>query len=219
MVAVLPHRLQKLLAAEDLAGGGREGEQEAQFGGGERDRRALVGDAEPGAVDREAAVGLGRRGAGRVLAAQHRADARVEHARPHRLDDVVVRPRLQPHHDIDVVAPGGHDEQRYLRPLRRAQPPAHLQAVHAGQHQVEHHDLGHLGREGRDPSSPLAAARTSCPCRRSPRVTARRTASSSSMSSTRDMRPVCVSGSGPSVRVRGRARRLLRNGLTGGQAR
>ena len=56
-----------------------------------------------------------------------------------RLDDVVVGARLQAEHDVDGVALGRehHDRHAGLGPDR----PADVDAVHAGQHQVEQHDV------------------------------------------------------------------------------
>ncbi|CAK7287003.1 hypothetical protein SGPA1_41263 [Streptomyces misionensis JCM 4497] len=149
VIAVLPDHLQQLLAAEHLAGRGREGQQQPQFGGGERHAFAAVCHHEPGPVDDQLAVRLrpGPDGVrdGRVLSAQHGPYAGVEHPGPDGFDHVVVRAGLQPHDHVDVVPLGGHDDDRHLVAVPDA--PAHVEAGHAGQHEVQHDDVRAEGAE------------------------------------------------------------------------
>jgi hypothetical protein len=153
---VFPDRFQELLPAEHLAGCGGQRQQQPQFGRGERDRGALPGDRVPGAVDGQIAVrvdlryaAVGRRSGRRP--AQDGPDARLQDPGPHGLDDVVVGSGLQSHDDVHVVAARGRHEDRQ-RLVQGTHGAAHVQAGHAGQHQVEHHDVR---PEGPQPLQPL----------------------------------------------------------------
>jgi hypothetical protein len=55
------------------------------------------------------------------------------------------RPGLQPHDHVDVVPLHGHHDDRHLVAVPDA--PAHVEAGHAGQHQVEHDDVRTQGAE------------------------------------------------------------------------
>lgn len=91
-------------------------------------------------MDSRVALQVGLRAGG---APEHGAQARFEHPGPHRLDHVVVGARFQPGHHVDVVpARGQHDHREFAA---RADSPAHLEAVHPGQHQVEDHDVRGIG--------------------------------------------------------------------------
>ncbi len=83
--------------------------------------------------------------------AQRRPDPGFEHGRGHRLDHVVVGARLQAPHDVGVVAPRGQHDHGHRGPAR-TQPSADLEAVDAGQHQVEHGEFDgrarRVGEEG-----------------------------------------------------------------------
>ena len=61
------------------------------------------------------------------------------------LDDVVVGAALQAEHDVDRVALGGEHDDRHA--ALGPDLPAHLEAVGAGQHEVEQHDVGPLPPE------------------------------------------------------------------------
>src|SRR5262249_58525529 len=52
---------------------------------------------------------------------------------------VVVGPGLQAAHDVEVITAGGQHDDRHV--AAAAHPPADLEAVHPGQHHVEHHDV------------------------------------------------------------------------------
>ena len=73
---------------------------------------------------------------------QHRTDARVQHAWLYGLDHVVVRARLEPDHDIDVITAGSEQDDRNL--VGAADPAADLEAVDTGEHHVEHYQLRSL---------------------------------------------------------------------------
>ncbi len=72
-----------------------------------------------------------------ALAAQHRFYARDELAGRERLDDVVVGAAAQPDDPVGLAAAGGEQDHPRRRGLL-AQAAHHLEAVEAGQHDVEH---------------------------------------------------------------------------------
>ncbi|GAO25994.1 hypothetical protein ALISP_5814 [Alicycliphilus sp. B1] len=87
------------------------------------------------------------RGLGAGLApAQDGAYAREQLAWLEGLGQVVVGADLQADHAVHGVALGGEHQHRHLggRARQRAYAPAHLQAVHVGQHQVQDHQVGQL---------------------------------------------------------------------------
>ena len=99
------------------------------------------------AVDREQeAAGDVERGA-RALRqpriGQMHADAR-QHLLDHdRLGDVVDAAGFQPAHDVLGLGEPGHEDDRHVGKARVAlEPPAGLEAVHAGHHGVEQDDVG-----------------------------------------------------------------------------
>ena len=76
---------------------------------------------------------------------QHGVDARDQLGRGEGLDDVVVGAKLQPRDPVRVLALRGEQDHRHARPLAvLPQPPHDLQPVHAGEHQVEHDEVGSL---------------------------------------------------------------------------
>ncbi len=77
---------------------------------------------------------------GGPAAAQYRLHAQDQLARAEGLGDVIVGADLQAQDAVVLVATGGKHDDRH-RPLP-PHPPAHLQAVHAGEHQVEHDQVG-----------------------------------------------------------------------------
>ena len=83
---------------------------------------------------RRGAGGLGLGVAG-ARPAQHRLDARHQLARAERLGQVVVGADREADDLVDLLGAGGQHQDVGVREL--ADPPADLQAVDAGQHQVE----------------------------------------------------------------------------------
>ena len=110
------------------------------------DRRLAGGQCPRREVERERSerdLALRRRRARRTvlgLAAQHRMDARDELARIERLRQVVVGAHLEPDDAVDFLALRGEHDDRH-RFARAAKPPAHREAVLAGQHQIEHDQM------------------------------------------------------------------------------
>jgi hypothetical protein len=122
-------------------------------------RRQVRGHARPvhppgRRVDLQLAQHEPRRGAGRrqlgdpVRPPEQRVHPGRQLPRGERLGHVVVRAHPQPDQHIGFgVARGQH--QHRDRPVG-LDPPAHLQAVEAGQHDVEDHQVGSVGPRGRD---------------------------------------------------------------------
>src|SRR5229473_1853385 len=120
-----------------------EGGEQLELERGERD---LLG-ADEGAVRREvdaqrAHALLRHVGLAVDPAPQH--GARAQHQLPHaeRLGDEIVGAELESHHAIDLLATRGHHDHGDVPGARRAlQLPADLGPRHAGQHQVEQHQI------------------------------------------------------------------------------
>ena len=116
--------------------------------------------------------------------AEHRVDAQRELARAERLGHVVVGADLEADHPVGLLAQRGQHDDRDVALL--PQPAAHLDAVDARQHQVEHDEVVRLPRRTaparsrrRPPRPPRGrAARRYC-------TTTSRTVGSSSTTSTR----------------------------------
>ncbi|MNH06669.1 hypothetical protein D3C79_660450 [compost metagenome] len=79
----------------------------------------------------------------RCLAAQHGLDPGHQLVRVERLAQVIVGAQLQALDTAELVALGGEHDDRDLVVLL-AQALARRQAILAGQHQVEHHQVEHL---------------------------------------------------------------------------
>ena len=80
-------------------------------------------------------------------APKHGSHACRELARGERLRHVVVRAELEPDDPVGLLAARGQHDHGQLR--ARADPPAELQAVRSGQHDVEHHEVGRLALDER----------------------------------------------------------------------
>ena len=80
-------------------------------------------------------------------AAQQRADPGQQLGQPERLGHVVVGARVQADDEVDLVGAGGQHQHGQLGAVG-AQAPADLQAVHAGQPEVEHEQVDSLGGGG-----------------------------------------------------------------------
>ena len=78
-----------------------------------------------------------------VGTAHVRLDARHQLTHGERLGNIVVCTQLETHDLVGLFLTGGqHDDRRVLF---RAHPPADLEAVHLGQHDVEQNEVGRLG--------------------------------------------------------------------------
>src|SRR5690606_18562580 len=129
---------QQVAAVEHLTGVAYQLQQQPQLGRGEVDLAAGAGDLQRAAIDDQFAEGEPI-GVGGLQPSEHGPDAGVEHSRLDRLDHVVVGAGFQTDDDVQVVAPGGEQDDRKL--VHLAYPAAHLDAVDAGEHHVEDHDF------------------------------------------------------------------------------
>src|SRR3954447_23489558 len=107
------------------------------------------------------AIGSAGRPPPRADAPQDGVDPRDELARRERLDDVVVGAEAQADDAVGLLALGGEQDDRrravVLALAALAQPAHHLEAVDAGQHEIEHDEVGPL--LGGELERPLAVAR------------------------------------------------------------
>src|SRR5690606_1730821 len=74
---------------------------------------------------------------------------RQQHLGAYRLVDEIVRPQLQSANVILIVAAGGEHQDRPAE-TRLAQLAADRQSVHAGEHEVQHHQCRGVGQNGAD---------------------------------------------------------------------
>src|SRR3954451_1791830 len=138
-VAVSPHLLAQHLPSEHLARLAGQCHEQVELQRREGDRLARPRDLVRRDVDRDVADRqlLGRLGLG---APHPGADAGDELLGLERLDDVVVGARLQAEDDVDGVALSREHHDRHAR--LGADGPADVDAVHAGEHEVQQHDIG-----------------------------------------------------------------------------
>ena len=96
-----------------------------------------------------------------VRAPQERLDPAHQLAQPERLGQVVVGAELEADDLVDLVVARRQDEDRHLG-AGRAEAAEDLEAVHAGQADVEHDEVrGLRASRCRGPSSPERATATS----------------------------------------------------------
>lgn len=101
-----------------------------------------------------------------------------------RLRDVVVGPDLERPHEVPGGRPGRDDDEGDLRAL--SQPPAHLEAVEAGEPQVEHHQVERIGQRPLEAGGAVGlGVATRIPVAPSTRAITSRSEGSSSTTSTR----------------------------------
>src|SRR6478609_4441032 len=134
----VPHVAHQLLARDDLALVGHEHLEQLELLAGELHLLAMEEDATPLGVDPHQGLG------GRRLddaSAQQRTSPGEQLGEPERLRDVVVGTGIEPHDRVDLVGAGGQHEHGNGAALL-TQPPAHLEAVHLRQAEVEHQQVG-----------------------------------------------------------------------------
>src|SRR5450759_4709501 len=138
------------LAREDLAGPPRQLNEQVELGPRERDHRPVPGHRPGPDVDDERPQSEALRVARPTPPApKRRPDARDELGQLEWLADVVVGTGLQADHDVErVAARSQHDDGD-----RRVAPDlaGNLQAVEAGEHDVEQDKVGPLRPESRQP--------------------------------------------------------------------
>ena len=147
-----PGIVEKLGAAEDPVGMGRQEVKEAKLGGAERDLRATREDAAALAINHEIA-GLDPLRAGVRRPPEQGSDPRPKLARRERLDHVVVRPRVESPDPVRLLRPGGDEDDGHFtlgRAALPAQPPQELVPARPRQHPVEEHEV-HPGSPERLP--------------------------------------------------------------------
>ena len=187
-VRPVPDLGQQVLAGEHLAGRGRQPRQQVELG--RREPHLLLGHGHPSraGVDHEVThdeTGRGPGGelGGAVDAAQEGADPGHQLAHPERLGEVVVGTDREPDQHVGLVVPRGQHQHRHR--LGRLDAAADLVPVEAGQHHVQHDQLGvDLGGRATAPG-PSYAWSTWKPSARSRSATASLITGSSSTTRTR----------------------------------
>ena len=139
-VPVAPHLLEKLLAGKDLPRRAREGGEEIELQGGERDDVAVTLDDVPCDVDRQVLQGDALVGLVVVSAAQPRTDAGHQFLGFEGLGDVVIGSRLKAGDDVGGIGTSGQHNDRHIRDVPDG--PAHVEAVHSGKHDVQQDQVG-----------------------------------------------------------------------------
>ena len=138
-VSVTPHLFEQHIPSKHLPRFACQRHQQVELQRRQRDLLAAAGDLVGGHVD----LDVGDRqhlGGTVVVAAQPGPHAGDEFLLLERLHHVVVGAGLQAEHHVDGVGLGGQHDDRHAGV--GAQHAAHVDAVHAGQHQVEQHQIG-----------------------------------------------------------------------------
>ncbi|MDT4841042.1 hypothetical protein FQZ97_748830 [compost metagenome] len=145
--------IEDFLAGQDAPGVHRQQPEKVELRAGQLDAALVEPGLAHGVVDHQRAelqpaLVLHHRRLDHCLATpQQRTDARQQHARAHRFAHVVIGAQLQAQHLVHVVGARGEHQDRPL--VLAAQLAADGQAVLAGQHQVEHHQVRALLEDAR----------------------------------------------------------------------
>ena len=142
-VGVAPHVREQQIPRQDTALVLEQVLEQEELLGRQPDLTAVDQDDVPFDVHGERAVSQEPGGAGPMGAPQQRAHARDHFVGAERLGDVVVGAQLEPDDAIRLFGPGReHDDRDARRARVTAQRAAYLQAVEAGEHQVEQQQVG-----------------------------------------------------------------------------
>jgi len=130
-----PHRLQQLVAGDDLPRVTEQVLEQVELALGELDLASIDPDLASGARQRDRSEGDDRLlAAARARPSQDGLDPRGQLARRERLGDIVVGSDLEPGDAIGHVVTGREHDHRHLA----TDPAAHLEPVDSGQPDVEH---------------------------------------------------------------------------------
>ena len=134
-------RVDQLVAAEHASRPAHQRVQDPELSWRDRNRSAVERHLDGAGVEHEA-IGHQHRLvlARRAVASKLHPDPRHELARAERLDDVVIGADVEADHLVGVTAARGEEHDGHVRHL--AQLTAYLEAVEAGQHHVEQHEVG-----------------------------------------------------------------------------
>src|SRR5215218_7697467 len=148
---VVAQQLEELAPAEHAPRPAREMAEDLELRRGEADPARAPLDASPFKIDHEVPVpdhaAPGRVREVAVRAPEERPDPAQQLTEGKRLGDVVVRPELQAHHLVELVAARGEEQDGRLG-AGRAQPAEYLEPVDARQLHVQKDEVGRLrGRE------------------------------------------------------------------------
>ena len=132
-------RFHQLIAREDAAGGAHQLLEQVELDGSEIDALATAlhlarARVEGDAVDLNTAALRPRLGA-----PQDRPDARAQFAGVEWLGDIIVSAHFESDDAVHIVAAGGEHHHREF--ARLAEAPQDLEAVQAGEHNVEHYQV------------------------------------------------------------------------------
>ena len=135
-----PDLLQQVLARVRRTRVREQEAQQVELTHGQGEHRTVAGRHVGGLVDDQVAVDQPLRRRGGAGTTQHGVDPQDQLARAERLADVVVRAGLETHHPVGLLPQRGQHDHGHV--AAGPQPTADLQAVDAGQHQVEHDQVG-----------------------------------------------------------------------------
>lgn len=152
----LPDVLQKLLLADRLPRPEHEILQDPKFLAGQGEGETLGGDLPPLGIQREWPHHEGRIPGGKIPA-QQGAHPGLQFLQGKGLGEVVVRPQVQSGHPVGQGAPGGQDEHPLLG-FFPADCPQDIQPVHAGQVQIQNHQIVGLHQNALPGLQPVIAA-------------------------------------------------------------
>ena len=157
---VAPEAALQLLATDQGGSPARQLAQDAEARGAHPDLAALPRDPVPGHIDADvihpqlAALGVLLRAA----PPQQGPDAGLQLAQGKGLDQIVVGPGIQAQHAVGHGIAGRQHDDRHLHAVFPAQGAAQADAVQAGEHDVQHHQVELAGRRHLEARTAVAGA-------------------------------------------------------------